>query len=260
MNMKNMKNMLPIILSLFVMVGCSSTKSANNTTDINQLFGKQWKLIEVDNQIVPENSKAGFMLTEDNKVSGNTGCNIINGQFEKMKTQSIKFSQMATTRMACPDDINLVETKFLAAINSSTSWKIENDVLSLMSGNTIVAKLKAPEKSTGLNGNWELSYITGPRITFEGLYPQKKPTIIFNMADSSASGNSSCNSYSVPVEVKGNKISFGEGLATLMACEGDGETVYFQTLRSVKSYKMSSDNNTLELIKDGVPVMRFTRK
>ena len=104
------------------------------------------------------------------------------------------------------------------------------------------------------------SYITGPRITFDGLYPDKKPTIIFNLADSSASGNGSCNSYTAPVEMDGDKISFGEGLATLMACEGDGETVYFQTLRKVKSFKISKDKNTLELIMDGVPMMRFVRK
>ena len=255
-----MMNALPILFSLALMVGCSSSKSAKNSIDTNQLFGKQWKLIEVENQVVPESSAAGFMLTKDNKISGSTGCNLMNGRIELLKNQGIRFSQMATTRMACPDDINQVETKFLAAINSSNAWSIENDVLSLMNGSTTVAKLKAVEVSTGLNGNWELNYITGPRITFEGLYPGKKPTINFNMADSSASGNSSCNSYTVPVEVKGNKISFGEGLATLMACEGDGETVYFKTLRSVTSFKIGDDNNTLELIKDGIPMMRFARK
>ena len=241
------------------MAVCSSSKSAK-TTDTNQLFGKQWKLIEVDKQMVPENSTAGFILSMDNKISGNTGCNIINGDFETMKNQAIKFSQLATTRMACPDDVGQVETKFLAAINSADSWSMENGILSLKKGSATLANLKAIETLTGLNGNWELNYITGPRISFEGLYPDKKPTIVFNLADSSASGNSSCNSYTVPLEVKGNNISFGEGLATLMACEGDGETVFFQTLRSVKSYKISDDQNTLELIKDGVVMMRFTRK
>src|SRR5690606_39054182 len=137
---------------------------------------------------------------------------------------------------------------------------IKNDVLLLMNGNNVFAKLSKAEQSAGLNGTWELNFITGPRITFDGLYPDKKPTIIFNLADSSASGNSRCNSYTVPLEVNEQKISFGEGLATLMACEGDGETVYFQTLRKVKEYKISEDNNTLELILDGVPMMRFTRK
>lgn len=257
--MKKMMTTLPILFSLALMVGCSSSKSAKNT-DTDQLFGKQWKLIEVENQMVPESSTAGFKLAEDNKISGSTGCNLINGGFEPMKNQEIKFTQMATTRMACPDDINQVETKFLSAINSAKSWSLENDVLSLLNGNTTVAKLKAVENSTGLAGNWELNYITGPRITFEGLYPDKKPTIIFNLADSSASGNTGCNSYTVPVELKENNISFGEGLATLMACEGDGETVFFQTLRSVKTYKISDDGNSLEFIKDGVPVMRFSRK
>lgn len=254
-----MMNILPILFFLALMVGCSSSKSTQTTTDTKQLLGKQWKLTEVENQVVPESSKAGFMLTNDGKVAGSTGCNQINGTIEFMKNQAIKFSQVATTRMSCPDDINQVETKFLAAINSANAWSMENNVLTLLKGNTVVAKLKAAEPSTGLDGNWELNYITGPRITFDALYPDKKPTITFNMTDSSASGNGSCNSYTVPVELKGDKISFGEGLATLMACEGDGETVYFKTLRSVKSYKIRDDGNSLEFIKDGVPMMRFTR-
>ncbi len=32
------------------------------------------------------------------------------------------------------------------------------------------------------NTAWELEYISGPRITFEGLYPSKKPQITFNVS------------------------------------------------------------------------------
>lgn len=35
--------------------------------------------------------------------------------------------------------------------------------------------------NTALSGNnWELEYLSGPRIAFNGLYPDKKPTITFN--------------------------------------------------------------------------------
>ena len=256
-----MINGLAILISLAFATGCSNSKTAKSEVDTNQLLGKEWKLIEVKDKMVPQDSKAGFMLTIDRKVIGSTGCNRMNGTYELIKNREIKFGPIATTRMACPEDeVNEIERLFTEAISSTNSWNIENDVLLLLDGKKVVAKLNKGEQSAGLNGSWELNFITGPRITFEGLYPDKKPTMIVNLSDSSASGNSSCNSYTVPMEVDGQKISFGEGLATLMACEGDGETVFFQTLRKVKSYKLSEDKNILELLLDGVPMMRFMRK
>ena len=45
--------------------------------------------------------------------------------------------------------------------------------------------------ATSLEGTWELNYITGPRIAFGGLYPNKKPTIIFDLKENRISGNAS---------------------------------------------------------------------
>jgi len=43
-----------------------------------------------------------------------------------------------------------------------------------------------------------------------------------------------------------------------MACEGNGEPVYFKTLKTLTSY--SGDENTLTLIMGDIAVMRFTKK
>src|SRR6218665_3958733 len=63
----------------------------------------------------------------------------------------------------------------------------------LLSCNT--TKSKKSDAVSKLEGTWELNYITGPRITFDGLFPNKKPTIIFNTKDNQVSGNNSCNTY-----------------------------------------------------------------
>jgi heat shock protein HslJ len=34
---------------------------------------------------------------------------------------------------------------------------------------------------SALEGTWQLNYITGPRIAFEELYPDNKPTITFEI-------------------------------------------------------------------------------
>ncbi|WP_254560649.1 META domain-containing protein [Dyadobacter diqingensis] len=115
-------------------------------------------------------------------------------------------------------------------------------------------------KLTLLPGSWELNYISGPRIAFDGLYPKNKPTLILNASLSEFNGNSSCNGYGGKVTVKGSKITFGDAIATMMACEGNGEQVYFKTLKQVTSYNISPDGNTLNLLSKDIAVMRFARK
>jgi heat shock protein HslJ len=122
-------------------------------------------------------------------------------------------------------------------------------------------------KSTGnnvssLEGAWELNYITGPRIAFEGLYPEKKPTIVFNLKENRVSGNNSCNSYMGALNVKGQKIDFKDAkmAMTMMACEGQGGDLYMSTLDKIDSYAISEDGKTLNFIMGDIAMMRFTKK
>ena len=111
-----------------------------------------------------------------------------------------------------------------------------------------------------LNGTWELNYITGSSIAFDGLYPNKKPTITFDAAKNTLSGNTGCNSFNGPLKVDGNKISFTDPMAmTKMMCSGDGETVFLQTLQKVNSWTVS-DGNTLNFIMVDIATMRFSKK
>lgn len=109
------------------------------------------------------------------------------------------------------------------------------------------------------NVKWELEYISGPKIAFEGLYTMKKPQITFNAETHQVSGNSGCNGYSASYEVKGNTISFGEqGPATKMFCEGGGEQLFLQTVQKVNSYAIDQDHKLL-LKMDDVVMMRFKK-
>lgn len=113
-----------------------------------------------------------------------------------------------------------------------------------------------------LEGSWELNYITGPRITFEGLYPDKKPTIVFDQKENKISGNNSCNQYFGALILEGNKINFKDAKIgmTMMACQGSGESVFMKTLEKIDTYSISDDGKTLNLITGDIAMMRFTRQ
>lgn len=109
------------------------------------------------------------------------------------------------------------------------------------------------------NTSWELEYITGPRIAFEGLYPDKKPYIKFDKEKSEVYGNAGCNGYSAPFTLKGNSLTFGEqGPATLMFCEGGGEQTFLQTIKKIDSYSIDKDGKLNLNMKD-IPMMRFKK-
>ena len=117
-----------------------------------------------------------------------------------------------------------------------------------------------PDIST-LNGTWELNYITGPRIAFDGLYPGKKPFINFDIAQNRVNGNTSCNSFNGPLKVDGHKIDFNSPMAlTKMACiDGNGENVFLETLKKVNAWSIT-DGNTLHLMMGDIAMMRFVKK
>ncbi|WP_163408233.1 META domain-containing protein [Flavobacterium ajazii] len=125
-----------------------------------------------------------------------------------------------------------------------------------------VFKCKKKDAVSKLEGNWELNYITGPRIAFDGLYPNKKPTINFNIKENQVSGNSSCNSFTGKLNVNGNKIDFTQPMAmTKMMClDGQGEQVFMAALQKITSYTITDDGKTLNLISGDIASMRFVKK
>ncbi|MCG2462262.1 META domain-containing protein [Flavobacteriaceae bacterium F89] len=108
------------------------------------------------------------------------------------------------------------------------------------------------------NAVWELEYMSGPRIAFEGLFPDKRPQISFNKANGEVSGNNSCNGYSAKYYLQGNNISFGEpGPTTMMYC-GEGEPQFLNMIQKINKYSIDKDGD-LNLMINDVPMMRFKK-
>jgi heat shock protein HslJ len=120
--------------------------------------------------------------------------------------------------------------------------------------------VKKPKTMDALsNATWELEYISGPRIAFDGLYPDKKPQITFNATTTEVSGTTSCNGYMAKYTTDGKSISFGEpGPTTMMFCEGGGEQTFLQMMKKVNNYSIDKEGK-LNLNIDGVPMMRLKK-
>lgn len=137
-------------------------------------------------------------------------------------------------------------------------------MLSFMSFLLFSCKTQKADATYDIGGSWELNYISGPRITFNGLYPNKKPTIYFDLNENRVSGNNSCNSFNGKLVLTGNKIDFTQPMAvTKMMCmdgEGQGEQVFMNTLQKITSYSITDGGKTLNFISGDIAMMRFTKK
>jgi heat shock protein HslJ len=118
--------------------------------------------------------------------------------------------------------------------------------------------------SDSLQGEWVLNFITGPRIAFEGLYPNQKPTINFDLSTKKVFGNNSCNDYFGILNLEGNTISFKKSnlSVTKMACLGseNGDNLYMDMLDKVDSYSISDNGKELVMTGNGVRLLRFEKK
>lgn len=83
-----------------------------------------WKVTAINNKPVDVEGMKLVIDVNEGKLHGNTGCNILNGKFESNmdRPNAISFSSIATTRMACPDNMNY-ETVLLVALEEASSAK-----------------------------------------------------------------------------------------------------------------------------------------
>ena len=115
--------------------------------------------------------------------------------------------------------------------------------------------------AASLAGTWEADVVTGSPTPFAERYPDKKPSLTFDLAKNRVSGSTGCNQFNGPVKIDGKQIQFSDPMAmTRMMCPGEGEAVFLKTLKSVNRFVVSPDGSTLTLLNGDIAMMRFAKK
>ena len=105
-----------LVAGIALLAGCKAKKAT--VASYTDLDG-EWEVVELNGtKLNPEVTNQMLVIdVARNHLSGNAGCNRIMGQIEynDMYKNIIKFPQVATTRMMCPDMSG--ETELLQALN-----------------------------------------------------------------------------------------------------------------------------------------------
>jgi heat shock protein HslJ len=93
--------------------------------------GKYWKLVRLNGKPVEPSEREAFVsfTSEENRVHGNSSCNMFNGKYELLEGNTIKFTPFVMTKMACI--CNNIESEFIAVFEKTTSYSITSNELIL---------------------------------------------------------------------------------------------------------------------------------
>ncbi len=99
------------------------------------LMGPSWQATGVNNgrggvASLVAGTAIDATFGEDGRVSGRAGCNRYHGPF-RVDGPRLGIGPLASTRMACPDEVMEQEAAFLAAMGRATTFRIDGDRLEL---------------------------------------------------------------------------------------------------------------------------------
>jgi heat shock protein HslJ len=226
------------------------------------LFGKKWTLTEMEGRKFNADKPNIEFDRDQKRVSGSGGCNRFSGAFE-IDGAMIKFSRIASTKMACLDaEVQRIETKFLELLETTTRFEIQENTLRLYANDVSVLVLvdraansqtRAPTGAADLKGtSWQLVKFQGGDDKTIKPDDGSKYTITFGN-DGRVSARIDCNRGSGTWKSSGpNQLQFGPlGLTRAMCPPGSLHDRIARDWSAVRSYVIRDGHLFLSLMADG---------
>ena len=133
------------VLSLFLFAGCANPYGP--ITASNDLFEKQWVLIEMDGNAVTQTGTKQDPHIEftknDGRITGFTGCKPFTGSFTR-DGMDLRLMNIITTGDTCPQ--SKVEADYMKALSQVNRYTILKDELFLNYGRVVLARFRGAEK------------------------------------------------------------------------------------------------------------------
>jgi heat shock protein HslJ len=241
---------------MLLIAACSPSGSSQGLT------GSIWLLSELNGEAPIIGTAITAEFDEEGRVGGSSGCNNYSTSYDVNGNQLTLGEPLASTMMACPEEIMEQEREYLGALADTATFEISNEELIFkdVNGNELVRFDSVDQSLEG--SSWQvLSYNNG-KGGVTSLIIGTEITANFG-EDGLLAGNAGCNGYSADYETDGNNISIGPAVSTEMACldiEGvmEQEQRYLAALGTAASYKIDGLNMEMRTA-DGALVATFQR-
>lgn len=213
------------------------------------LEGATWRLTQVahaDGQLhaVPDSVEATATFAEG-AVSGSGGCNRYTASYT-VDDGKLSIERGASTMMACPEPQATVEKAFMAALEATKIYRIEDGQLAWLNAEgREIATFKPLEHAALTDVTWRATVYNNGRGAAVSLIDGSEITATFG-TDGVLSGSAGCNQYHAAYVVEGVSITIQAPASTRMACsEPEGvmqqEQEYLNALPTAANYAIQGD-------------------
>lgn len=230
-----------LALIAFTVMSCNTGKKSNsnsetseddaemttteNTNDVQSIENTKWIITTLEGQDMSDREKNGQIIyftlnSEENTVHGFSGCNTFMGTYTIEEGNRISFSQLGSTRMACPD-AKINESQILSIFENADNFTISDGKLALNKAKRApLAEFKKGEMDLEpiVEKYWKLKTLEGQDIKMADNQEQE---IYFRLQSQGnrVTGFAGCNTINGEYTLEeGNRIRFNGMLTTLKAC------------------------------------------
>ncbi len=256
------KNIFGLLLIALLAISCHPAKQKAMTNNSNlemmtddAIMETSWKLTTLEGKEVTaspnQQEDIHFVLRKDGKVTGYTGCNIFNGTYTLEKGNRIRFSKMASTRMACGDEA-IKEFDFLQIFELADNYTINNNTLMLNVGKRAplaVFTKNAMSTADITEKYWKLKTLNGQPVTM-AKNQEREIYFMLKTDENRVTGFSGCNTFGGTYTLeKGNRIHFDQMLSTMRACPDVevNESEFLKVFELADNYTINGDTLLLNV-------------
>ena len=209
----------------------------------SQLQG-EWELLSIRDKKMMINGPIPTLAFDlkTNQLSGNNNCNNYTGKIVKLTSSLIETGEIATTKKMCRD--MQISAEYMAAFNSTKSYKIEGNTLTLYDAdNRRVLTYVNTKADYRINDIWVTVRINGNPIN----RMVKSPQLEVNLEKMTISGNDGCNTYMANIkQITNKKIELEPIASTMKACiHMETATMYSEALNRSTSYTIDQGKLTM---------------
>ncbi|MFI3286393.1 MAG: META domain-containing protein [Rikenellaceae bacterium] len=131
---------LALALIVFI-VSCGTTRTTSTSKSFN-LETTKWQIEELNGEAIDAKADSFTIeFREDKRIGAKGSCNIIIGDYSYSNDGTLTLRPVGATRTACPD--MTTEMEYISALEKATSFEVDGNNLTLLSGKKIVAKFKS---------------------------------------------------------------------------------------------------------------------
>jgi heat shock protein HslJ len=192
----------------------------------------------------------------DGRVTADAGCNASSGA-ARFDGDTLQVTDLATTLLGCTSDKSGADGWQTGLLQSSPTWKLDRNTLTLTGNNSIVTlkDKKIVEPDRPLTGTpWIVTTLIQPQgMVRTATLEQVRPTLTI-AGDGTVSGSAGCNRLIGTADLPdsgGSDVTFHLG-TTRMACADDVMDLERQVLQALDGRTTATvDGNTLTLRNPG---------